>query len=61
MTIAEFEGSGKARTMREVPQRAKARLRAVLEIGTALGALVLIMIGALAVRFVLSLPHGIIH
>ena len=61
MAVAEFERSGKTRTMSEVPQRAKARLRGVLEIGTAFGALVLIMVGALAVRLLLSLPHGIIH
>jgi hypothetical protein len=49
------------RTERNASQRAKARMRTVREIGATFSVLVLIMIGALAVRLVLSLPNGVVH
>jgi len=45
----------------DASQRAKAWMRTVREIGATLSVLVLIMIGALAVRMLLSLPLGVAH
>jgi hypothetical protein len=66
MAVMDFAGSrgermGKSRTERAASQRAKARMRTVREIGATFSVLVLIMIGALAVRLLLSLPQGAIH
>ena len=66
MAVMDFAGSrgeriGKSGTERDASQRAKARMRTVVEIGATFSVLVLIMIGALAVRLLLSLPHGVIH
>ena len=66
MAVMDFARSrgeriGETRSERAASQRAKARMRTVREIGATFSVLVLIMIGALAVRWLLSLPHGAIH
>lgn len=65
MVVEDFTRSrggriGRTRTRRSAPQ-ANARMRTVREIATTFSVLVLIMIGALAVRMLLSLPHGVVH
>ena len=67
MAVMDFARSlgeriGETRSERDAAsQQAKARMRTVREIGATFSVLVLIMIGALAVRLLLSLPHGAIH
>jgi hypothetical protein len=66
MAVMDFARSrgeriGETRSERAASQPAKARMRTVREIGATFSVLVLIMIGALAVRLLLSLPHGAIH
>jgi hypothetical protein len=55
------ERIGRTRTQRDASQRAKAAMRTFREIGATFSILVLIMIGALAVRMLLSLPLGMAH
>jgi hypothetical protein len=45
----------------QVRSRAKSPTRTALEIGATFSVLVLIMVGALALRLLLSLPHGVVH
>jgi hypothetical protein len=63
MDLARSRGDriGRTRTDRDGLQQAKARMRTVREIGATFSVLVLIMIGALVVRLLLSLPHGAIN
>jgi hypothetical protein len=63
MDLARSRGDriGQTQSKRDASQQAKARMRAVREIGATFSVLVLIMIGALAVRLLLSLPHGAIN
>jgi hypothetical protein len=66
MAVMDFARSrgeriGETRTDRASSQRATARMRTVREIAATFSVLVLIMIGALAVRLLLSLPHGAIN
>ena len=66
MASVDFGGSRSERprltqTRREVPQRGRSGLRSALEIGASFSVLVLIAIGALAVRFLLLLPIGGLH
>jgi hypothetical protein len=66
MAVMDFARSrseriGEMRTERNASQRAKARMRTVRDIGATFSVLVLIMIGALAVRLLLSLPNGFVH
>jgi hypothetical protein len=66
MAVMDFARSrgeriGETRTESDASQRAKARMRTVREIGATFSVLVLIMIGALAVRMLLALPLGVAH
>jgi hypothetical protein len=63
MDFAKSRGEriGKTRTEGDASQRVKATMRTVREIGATFSVLLLIMIGALAVRMLLSLPLGIVH
>jgi hypothetical protein len=63
MDLARSRGEriGRTRTERDASQRTKAPMRTFLEIGATFSVLVLIMIGALAVRMLLSLPLGVAH
>jgi len=63
MDFAKSRGEriGKTRTERDASQRAKAGMRTFREIGATFSVLLLIMISALAVRFLLSLPSGGVH
>ena len=58
---AQAARSGMTRRQGEVPQRARSDARPAAEIAATVSVLVLIMIGALAVRFLLSLANGIVH
>ena len=55
------ERIGRTRTDRDASQRTKAWVRTFREIGATFSVLVLIMIGSLAVRLLLSLPFGVAH
>jgi len=55
------ERIGRIRTESDASQRAKARMRMCREIGATFSVLLLIMIGALAVQVLLSLPLGVAH
>ncbi len=66
MAVMDFARSrgeriGKTRTERDGWQRAKAGMRTFREIGATFSVLLLIMIGALTVRMLLSLPLGVAH
>ena len=64
MDFAKSRGEriGETRSERDAAsQQAKARMRTVRDIVATFSVLVLIMIGALAVRLLLSLPHGVVH
>jgi hypothetical protein len=66
MAVMDFARSrgeriGETRSERADSQLAKARMRTVREIGATFSVLVLIMVGALALRLLLSLPHGVVH
>ncbi|MGC2415879.1 MAG: hypothetical protein WA459_24685 [Stellaceae bacterium] len=63
MDFAKSRGEriGKTRTQRDVSHRVKAGMRTFREIGATFSVLLLIMIGALAVRMLLSLPLGVAH
>jgi hypothetical protein len=66
MVVMDFarsrgERTGTTRTERGAAQRTKALMRTFLEIGATFSVLVLIMIGALTVRMLLSLPFGVAH
>jgi hypothetical protein len=66
MAVMDFARSrgeriGRTQTERDAWQRAKAWMRTFREIGATFSVLVLIMIGALAVRLLLSLPLGVAH
>jgi hypothetical protein len=72
MTFVGFGGSRGARSAQAVPrrtarrpgevaQRPHTRARPARELGAAFSILLLIMIGALAARFLVSLPNGILH
>ncbi len=58
---AEAARSGVARQKADVPRRAGARAHTGRDVAASFSVLVLIMIGALAVRWLLSLPHGVTH
>ena len=58
---AQAVRSGMTRTKDKIPRRARSGTRPVLEIGATFSVLLLIMISALAVRFLLSLPNGGVH
>jgi hypothetical protein len=66
MAVMDFARSrgeriGKTRTEMDASQQAKARIRTVRDIVATFSVLVLIMIGALSVRLLLSLPNGFVH
>jgi hypothetical protein len=61
LTRYRVERLGETRSRGDAQQRAKARMQTVLEIGGTFAVLVLIMVGALAVRLLLSLPLGVAH
>jgi hypothetical protein len=63
MAVADFSGSrsGRPWTKAGGAQRGRAGTRRVLEIAASVSVLLLIMIGALAARFLLSLPSGFAH
>jgi hypothetical protein len=63
MDLARSRGEriGRTRIGRDASQRGKAWMRIVREIGATFSVLVLIMIGALTVRTLLSLPFGGAH
>jgi hypothetical protein len=44
-----------------VPRRARTWVRSAREVGATFAVLVLIMMGALALRLALSLPHGLMQ
>jgi hypothetical protein len=58
MVVTDFTRS---RNATDASQRAKAWMRTVREIGATFSVLVLITIGALAARMLLSLPFSVAH
>jgi hypothetical protein len=66
MAVMDFARSrgeriGRTQTERDAWQRAKAWMRTFREIGATFSVLLLIMIGTLALRMLLSLPLGVAH
>jgi hypothetical protein len=61
MAIAGFEHLAKTRTSGAVTQRTAARMREAAEIARGFSALLLIIIGTMAVCLLLSLPQGLTH
>ena len=53
--------SGVARSSDEVSRRALSRVHSCREVGASISVLLLIMVGALVVRWLLSLPQSLAH